>query len=623
MTEPIKGTNPRRAVHSPWRLAVLGTSVLVLVGIVAWSSLGAQSASSAAASDEITQPQLVPAIAPPAASTLVPRPVQPFEAEAFVVAARDGGRSHIWAQLPGESKPYQLTSGSWDDRDPAVSPLRDTMAFASSRDGDWDLYLLDLVDQSIQRLTSTTGYEGSPTWSPDGRWLAFEAYYKGDFDIWILPVDGSQAPVQLTDDPAADFSPAWDPGGRRIAFVSDRAGLADIYLADLDHPNDRFRNLTQTTDLAEGEPIFSPDGSELAYTVQSDGVRGIQRMSLVGSSAPHWVGQGVHPSWSAGGSAISAVMQTPYDDYIVSYALEGAAPPNGGTISGNISELHWSLLPISPSDSDVVETALPLYQAVIERPKVDDDRIALVPLESVRPAGLMLSDAANEAFDALRARAAGETGWDVLGNLQHAFVGINDPLPPGYAYNDWLYTGRAFSVSLAAVQAGWVEIVREDYGQETYWRVFVRTLAQDGSQGVPLRQRPWDFSARFAGDATLYDAGGAPKAEIPDGYYLDFTTLAADYGFDRLPALSNWRSFYPGARYDEFALRASMDWTSAMAELYPASAIATPKPYQTPTPTPSNTPRPTPTPWWLRWITPTVVPPTPTLTGTPSSTGSP
>jgi TolB protein len=228
----------------------------------------------------------------------------------------------------------------------------------------------------------------------------------------------------------------------------------------------------------------------------------------------------------------------------------------------------------------------------------------------------------DEAFVALRRRAAREVGWDFLSSLEHAFVGINDPLPPGYLWNDWLYTGRAFAFNSAVFDAGWVEVVREDFGGETYWRVFVRTSPQDGSLGEPLRQIPWDFQARFAGDPVAYDEGGALKTTIPSGYYVDFTALVEDYGFHRLPALSTWRTFYPAVRYNEFAMTDGLDWMTAMLEIYPASAIITPTAFRTPTPTPTRTVRPTPTPWWWRWLTPSATR-TPTSTPTPTETPTP
>jgi TolB protein len=498
-----------------------------------------------------------------------------------VIAARVDGYSHIWAQVLGEPNAYQLTTGDWDDRGPVVSPGMHKMVFASRKAGNWDLYLMELESGSVRQITDTPGYEGKPTWSPDGLWIAYEAYYDDNFDIWILPLDGSLSPIQLTTDPASDTAPAWDPSGRRIAFESDRAGSPDIFLADLDKPTDRFTNLTQTTYIDELDPAYNLGGSQIAFSVQIDGINGIQRMQTGSEpSAPVWVGQGSDPVWSGNGRSISGILKTPYAAHIVTYPLERSLPPGGGTLSGRISELDWSPQILLELGAYPAASSEPLFEPFQDEPRVIGDRIGLVPLAGVTPSGLRLSDAADEAFDALRQRILDEAGWDFMSNIQRAFLGINDPLPPGYAYNDWLYTGRAFSISQAAVQAGWVEVVREEFGLETFWRVYI-------------------------GDPIAYDAGGGPKPSIPAGYYVDLTALAADYGFERLPALPNWRSFYPGARFDEFALRDGLDWVSAMRELYPASAIATPTPYQTPTSTPTNTPRPTPTPWWWRWRTPT------------------
>jgi TolB protein len=589
---------------------------LLLVGVAGWSELGAESAP--AADEPIAQPRQpeVADIIPALVSTAVPRAAEPIQAEAFVVAARELGHSHIWAHLPGNPIPLQITSGDWDDIDPVISPNQDALAFASNRDGNWELYILDLQNNEVRQLTDTEGYEGKPTWSPDGLWLAYEAYYSDNLDIWILPIDGSQPPIQLTNHSAPDISPTWDPGGRRIAFVSGRQSGWDIYIANLDRPSDRFDNLTNSPQIAESEPEFSPDGTWLAYGVQIMGVYGIQRLEMGSLDAvAQWIGQGTEPAWIPGSAALSAILRTPYSDHVVSYSLDGTTVAAGGTLTGRISELNWSPQIAIPSLVLEQEEGPPLFEVVLDEPRAEGERLSLVPLEGVQPDGLVLSDAVDEAFQALRSRVALEVGWDFLGRLEHGFVGINDPLPPGSAYNDWLYTGRAFAISQSAVQAGWVEVIREDFGLQTYWRVYVRALAQDGSMGQPLRSQSWDFNVRFSGSAPAYDAGGAPKDEIPIGYYIDFTALAADYGFDRVPGLPNWRSFYPGARFDEFAYRDSLHWVAAMEQLYPRAAIVTPTPYQTPTPTPTNTPRPTPTPWWWRWRTPT---PTATQSPTPS-----
>ena len=125
---------------------------------------------------------------------------------------------------------------------------------------------------------------------------------------------------------------------------------------------------------------------------------------------------------------------------------------------------------------------------------------------------------------------------------------------------------------------------------------------------------------------------------LPPGYFVDFTTLADDYGWSRVAAQTNWRQFYPGIMYWRFEHRDGLDWLAAMREVYSAPAVATrtpvPSPTDTPTvtQTPTNTVTPTrtatstPSKTATRWPTITRTPsPThwPTLTWTPSNTPRP
>jgi TolB protein len=580
------------------RLALLALTFAVL--ILAWVGLNFEPAPAPAipvaaeginSSDALALlPSLEPAIEPIAESSVEP-------AGALFFGYRSQGNTQIWAYSAEHGGPIQLTETSVDSEHPAINPDGQTLAFTSRRNGSWDLYLLEIASGDTRQLTSTSDYEGNPTWSPDGLWLAYEAYHDGDLDIWILPVDGRQDPIQLTNHSGADYSPTWDPNGRKIAFISDRDGYPDIFLADLDHPDQRFSNLTRTPELVENNPSFSPDGALIAYSARGNQLETIYVQPLEGAAYP--LGQGSAPSWFPGGGAVAAVIETPRDAYVVTYRLSSESDDFAPAVSGRISGIAWA---------NVVSPALTLYEQEGANIEVTDEtgqRAELVELSGTNPKGIMLSSQAAGAYFALRERAAADLGWDLLANLEYGFVGINDPLPPGFAYNDWLYTGRAFSISPAALQAGWIEIVREDFFGETYWRVFVKVSPQDGSRGKPLRTFAWDLAERYTGDPTKYDTGGVIKAEIPAGYYVDFTTLAADYGFERLTALPNWRTFYPGARYNEFALTHGMDWGTAMLELYPPEAVVTPTKYQTPTATPTLTPSPTRTPWWWRWRTPT------------------
>lgn len=535
----------------------------------------------------------------------------------IVYAARHDGYTHLWALVPGDSRQVQLSRGAWDDRDPAVSPDGTQIAFSSHRDGNWDLYLLDLRSLAVRRLTDTPGYEGHPTWSPDARWIAYEAMTGADFDIWILAVDGSQPPLQLVH-PGQDTSPAWDPQGRRIAFVSSTEGPGDLYLANLDDPANRFVRVAGSADEVVEDPSFSPDGTRLAYSGRAitDGSGTLRVIRLDDLARPAMrLGPGDVPAWSPDGETVLGVLSSPTGSSIVAYSPGGAAAlPFGFSVDGAVSGLTWTSagLPgeafaagLDPEGSTESPTAL------AETP----GRLDLAALPGISAPKALMVDSAAAAFEALRARVARDCGWNFLAALDNAFVGLNDPLPPGFAFEDWLYTGRAFAFAQAAYTAGWVEVVREDFGGETYWRVFVRTNRQDGSQGEPLRFRPWDFNVRYTGDPAAYDAGGGLRAQIPGGYYVDFTQLAADQRFRRLPAMANWRTFYPGARFNEFARTDGLGWMDAMLQIYPPSAIVTPTPFRTPTPTPTFTLVPTATPWWWGWRTPT---PSRTPTSIPS-----
>src|SRR5262249_36455189 len=78
------------------------------------------------------------------------------------------------------------------------------------------IYFLSLNRQEPQppraliRLTFDAGLQSEPTWSPDGRWIAYSSDRNGNFDIWVKPVAGGD-PVQVTKSPAHDWQPDWSP----------------------------------------------------------------------------------------------------------------------------------------------------------------------------------------------------------------------------------------------------------------------------------------------------------------------------------------------------------------------------------------------------------------------------
>ncbi len=547
----------------------------------------------------------------------------------LVLSLNDNSYLHLFAYDVNSRRLLRLTNGPQDDISPALSPDRKALAFASRRDDRWDLYLLDMEKGELTQVTDTAVYDGAPSWSPDGLWLAYETYLDENLEIAVLSVgDVTQPPIRLTADPAADHSPAWAPQGRQVAFVSNRSGDSEIWLADLDQTGQRYTNVSKRPESAETHPAWSGDGRYLTWgsTAGSAGLGGVYLWDTSRPDIPaRRVADGDWAAWNADDSQLAVRLLGPNEDFLSIYALNGDLVLPPVSLPGALHGIAWRAHLPNPLPSSFTQAASAsptgLWTAAVT-PELTGPagRSAVVPIDDVTVPAARLHDDVDEAFVALRRRAVSDVGWDVMANLQNAFVPLTDALDPGLG-DDWLYTGRAFALNSLAVTAGWVVVVREDFGPQTYWRLYVRTQMQDGSQGIPLHDPPWDLNARYDLDPHSYEQGGK-YGSVPPGYWVDFTDLARAYGWERQAALSNWRTFFHGTRVTEFTMTGGLDWYSAMLQLYPPEVLVTPTeiapPTRTPSPTvtPTLTPAPTRTPLPTR--TPTFVPPTPSTVPTPT-----
>jgi dipeptidyl aminopeptidase/acylaminoacyl peptidase len=119
---------------------------------------------------------------------------------------------------------------------------------------------------TIEKLYMTRQI-GRPTWSPDGKQIAFISNMSGRNNLWLVSADGG-FPSQLTISDQRQTSPTWSPDGKWIAYQSDYDGdeLWDIFLVS--PKTGKVVNLTQTREIAEMDPTWSPDGRYLAYLVK-------------------------------------------------------------------------------------------------------------------------------------------------------------------------------------------------------------------------------------------------------------------------------------------------------------------------------------------------------------------
>lgn len=208
------------------------------------------------------------------------------------------------------------------------------------------------------------------------------------------------------------------------------------------------------------------------------------------------------------------------------------------------------------------------------------DRPGLALLSGVDVPGARIHAGLAGDFDALRADVRAATGRDFLGTLADAWrpLGFKSS---GSAFFSWHKTGRAFDTQMELWGPGGrrdMVLVRDEAGGRTRWRMFLRAGAQDGSIGRPLEEPGWTFSAG-SGDAELMRTGGRRGASIPGGYWVDFTALAARYGWQRIPSIArgslDWRRSWTGIEYWHYERRDGLRWFEAARQIYGDAELAT------------------------------------------------
>ncbi|MFN3739070.1 MAG: hypothetical protein ACK4TF_00150 [Thermodesulfovibrionales bacterium] len=135
------------------------------------------------------------------------------------------------------SKTKKLITGYGIDIDPALSPKKDKLLFVSDRSGSPQVYIAEISGYNIKRLTYKGSYNTSARWSPSGDSFVYVGTVNGKNQIFLQRFDNDE-PVQLTDK-GNNEEPSFSPDGRFIAFSSDRDGIWKVYIMRLDGSGQR------------------------------------------------------------------------------------------------------------------------------------------------------------------------------------------------------------------------------------------------------------------------------------------------------------------------------------------------------------------------------------------------
>lgn len=174
-----------------------------------------------------------------------------------------------------------LTHTGAADTYPRLNAAADLLTFVSTRDGNRELYRMNIDGSGVRRLTASPADDIQPFWAPDSGTIVFASNRSGSWDLYRVNSDGSNL-TQLTSDPADDLMPAYSPDGSTIAWVrvSGASGTLWLMNADGSHP----RAVTGALRYLQ-HPAWSPDGSRLAidYDENGDGLNGLATLKPDGS----------------------------------------------------------------------------------------------------------------------------------------------------------------------------------------------------------------------------------------------------------------------------------------------------------------------------------------------------
>jgi TolB protein len=241
-------------------------------------------------------------------------------------SSRDGN-SEIYVMNADGSGQTRLTTNAAVDGGPSWSPDGTRIAFQTNRDGNLEVYVMSADGSGQTRLTTNAATDTQPSWSPDGTNIAFGSLRDGNFEVYVMSADGS-GQTRLTTNAAIDVGPSWSPDGTKIAFTSSRDGNPKVFVMNADGSGQTRLTSNAAPDTT---PAWSPDGQRISFQSLRDGNSELYVMSADGSGQTRLTNDAAFDgtaTWSPDGGQLAFQSNRDGNSEIYVVAADGSGPTN-------------------------------------------------------------------------------------------------------------------------------------------------------------------------------------------------------------------------------------------------------------------------------------------------------
>ena len=223
----------------------------------------------------------------------------------IVFTSNRNGNEDIFSMDLDGTELVQLTDHQGIDNYPSVSPDGEKIAYTSDINGIWQIMVMNWDGTEKTQLTQNPWRSGYPTWSFDGRFIFFEVLQDGDWEIYRINSDGSNMKRLTLNPGASDWHPCGHPFQYKLIYESGNVRDEDLYIMDYD--GDNIEKISDM-DMRKRVPAISVDGKIIVFAVYEDDNSYIYTMDANGENLKNISGSLTkcsHPSISPDNSYIA------------------------------------------------------------------------------------------------------------------------------------------------------------------------------------------------------------------------------------------------------------------------------------------------------------------------------